>query len=240
MHASQGVLAIASGLSIPVLNSGDQNNAIIFSDNNINESLGPEGYELKITESNVIAKGTAHGLFYAVQTLFQLLPEEIYSNSKKSNISWSVPSLKISDKPRFKWRGMHLDVGRHLFPVSFIKKYIDYLALHKLNIFHWHLTEDQGWRIEIQRYPRLTEIGSKRKGTTLARLNKPDVLDRVPYEGYYTQEDIKEIVEYAQERYITLVPEIELPGHSRAALASYPELSCTGGPFEVRTNPGSS
>ena len=231
-------LNLASGLSIPILSSGEYKNAIIFSDKNINESLGFEGYELQTSESFVKATGTPHGLFYAVQTLFQLLPEEIYSNSMKSNISWSIPSLKISDKPRFRWRGMHLDVGRHLFPVSFIKKYIDYLALHKLNIFHWHLTEDQGWRIEIKRYPRLTDIGSKRKGTTLARLNKPDVLDGVPYGGYYTQEDIKEIVEYAQEKYITVIPEIELPGHSRAALASYPELSCTGGPFEVRTNWG--
>ena len=227
-----------SGYSIKVVSSSEKNNvnnSIRFTDINLDTSLGDEGYKLISDEDKIILTGTPSGLFYGVQTLFQLLPFEIYNSNRTTNIHWQIPSVEIKDKPRFKWRGMHLDVGRFMFPVSFIKKYIDYIAMHKMNTFHWHLTEDQGWRIEIKKYPLLTEIGSWRKGTTLPELNKPDVLDGKPYGGFYSQEEIRDILNYAQERFITVVPEIEMPGHSVAALASYPELSCTGGPFEVRT-----
>jgi len=149
--------------------------------------------------------------------------------------AWSVPAVHIEDAPRFAWRGMHLDVGRHLFPVAFIRKYIDLLASRGMNVFHWHLTEDQGWRIEIAKYPRLVEVGGYRRETILGRHFDPYIGDGVPYGGFYTQEQIRDIVAYAASRYVTIVPEIEMPGHSVAALAAYPELACTPGPFEVAT-----
>lgn len=227
-------LNMASGYSLVVSSSPESGatNSIEFTDMDLDSSLGEEGYTLTSNKKSIIITGTPHGLFYAVQTLFQLLPNEIYSDKQVENMDWTVPAVFIKDTPRFQWRGMHLDVGRHMFPVSFIKQYIDYMALHKMNTFHWHLTEDQGWRIEIKKYPRLTEIGAWRKGT---RIRKTDEIDNQRYGGYYTQDEIREVVAYAEERFITVVPEIELPGHSVAALTAYPELSCTGGPFEVRT-----
>jgi len=188
--------------------------------------LHEEGYSLVVdTEGITISSSSSQGIFYGVQTLLQLLPAQVYSQ-EKTDFTLSVPFIKVEDEPRFKWRGMHLDVGRHYFDVEFIKKYIDYIAMHKMNTFHWHLTEDQGWRIEIKKYPKLTEIGSIRKET---------MGDGKPVSGFYTQEEVKEIVEYASKRFVTVVPEIEMPGHSMAALAAYPEYSCTGGPFEVET-----
>ncbi len=213
-------------------------NSILFTDKNIDKSLGKEGYSLTVNENGIILKGMPPGLFYAVQTLFQLMPPEIYALQPTMDIDWRIPAVKINDKPRFKWRGMHLDAARHFFSVSFIKKYLDYIAMHKMNHFHWHLTDDQGWRIEIKKYPELTRIGAWRKGTTIAELNKPDVLDGKRYGGFYTQDEIREVVKYAQQRFITVIPEIEMPGHSQAALAAYPQLSCSGGPFEVKTNWG--
>ncbi len=193
---------------------------------NINNS---EGYELTVDKEGItISASSSKGIFYGVQTILQLLPEEIYS-VEKSNFDLTLPFCKVKDEPRFKWRGMHLDVGRHYFDKEFIKKYIDYIAMHKMNKFHWHLTEDQGWRIEIKKYPKLTTIGSVRKET---------MGDGKPIKGFYTQEEVKEIVEYASKRFITVVPEIEMPGHSLGALAAYPEYSCTGGPFEVATEWG--
>ena len=156
-----------------------------------------------------------------------------------NNFKINVPSCEITDEPRFAYRGMHLDVGRHMFPVEYIKKYIDMIALHKMNTFHWHLTEDQGWRIEIKKYPKLTEIGAFRKETIVGHAGKkPAVYDGKPYGGFYTQDEVKDIVAYAKSKFITIIPEIEMPGHSLAALAAYPELSCTGGPFEVRNKVG--
>ncbi|HZD03614.1 MAG TPA: family 20 glycosylhydrolase, partial [Longimicrobiales bacterium] len=149
-----------------------------------------------------------------------------------------VPAVEIRDAPRFPWRGMHLDVGRHFFPVEFIEKYIDLLALHRMNTFHWHLTEDQGWRIEIQRYPRLTLVGGCRAETMVEKNFEPFVGDSARYCGYYAQDEVRRVVAYAAERHITVVPEIEMPGHSSAALAAYPELACTPGPFEVATGWG--
>ena len=177
-----------------------------------------------------IEAATSEGLFYAIQTLNQLL-----NKNAKGDIQ--VPAVSIKDQPKLKWRGMHLDVARHFFLKSDIKKYLDYLALYKMNVFHWHLTDDQGWRIEIKKYPKLTSSGAFRKESMVGHYNEQR-FDGKPYGGFYTQEDIKEIVAYAKQRHITVVPEIEMPGHAMAALAAYPEYSCTGGPFEVATKWG--
>lgn len=207
--------------------------------NLVENDFGNEGYQLKIDETGITISGNYAGLFYGVQTLLQLLPHEIFGTEKVHNLALKVPFVDIEDVPRFAWRGMHLDVGRHLFPIDFIKKYIDYLAFHKLNVFHWHLTEDQGWRIEIKKYPKLTEISAFRNETIVGHHStNPQKFDGQKYGGFYTQEEIKEVVKYASERFITVVPEIEMPGHAIAALAAYPELSCTGGPFDVRTSWG--
>ena len=198
---------------------------------------GKEGsYRLTITPDKIeIVAAGARGLFYGLQSLRQLLPYAIESRDLVEGVQWQVPCAQIEDGPRFPYRGMHLDVGRHFFPVSFIKKYIDLLALQKMNYFHWHLTEDQGWRIEIKKYPRLTQVGAFRKQTlTTHGAEKPYIYDGQPYGGYYTQDQIREVVDYARKRFVTIVPEIEMPGHSSAALAAYPELGCTGGPYKVQ------
>ena len=182
----------------------------------------PDGYYvLEVKDGRAYIKANEKGVFYAFQTLKQL----ISVNSKKQIV---IPNCKIIDYPRFQYRGMHLDVSRHFFPVSFIKKYIDYLALHKLNRFHWHLTDDQGWRIEIKKYPKLTSIGSKRNGTLIGRYPGKGS-NQIPEEGYYTQQQIREVVKYAQDRYIDVIPEIDVPAHSSAAIAAYPALSCFPG-----------
>jgi hexosaminidase len=189
-----------------------------------------EGYKLVITESSIFVEAKAlNGLFYAIQTLKQMMPAEIISTKIDE---FFLPCVEIVDYPRFKWRGMHLDTARHIFPVSAVKIFIDMLAFNKMNKFHWHLTEDQGWRIEIKKYPELTKISSKRKATPV--LGDRETLDNVSYDGFYSQEEAKEIVQYAADRFITVIPEIELPGHSVEVLAAYPGLGCTGGPYEVR------
>ena len=195
-----------------------------------------ESYSLDIQESKIeIQAGGPQGVFYAIQTLRQLLPPD-FEKSNAGKDSWLIPCVKIEDSPRFSYRGMHLDVGRHYFSVDFIKKYIDLLALFKMNRFHWHLTEDQGWRIEIKQYPKLAEISAFRKESVVGHNNdKPRKMDGKRYGGFYTQEEVKEVVKYAQDRFVTVIPEIELPGHSQAVLAAYPELACTEGPFEVAT-----
>jgi len=192
----------------------------------LESSANPEAYTLTTSKRGIIIRGnSARGVFYGIQTLLQLMPPEVYSSAGlRSKKGIKIPQVDIQDEPRYAWRGMHLDVGRHFYSVEFIKKYIDMLAMHKMNVFHWHLTEDQGWRIEIKKYPKLTGIGSIRKNA-----------DGTTYGGFYTQEQIKEVVAYAASRFVDVMPEIEMPGHSVAALAAYPELSCTGGPFEVRT-----
>ncbi|AQT67026.1 Beta-hexosaminidase [Anaerohalosphaera lusitana] len=191
-------------------------------------SVGDEGYHLDVTPEKITVQGSdPAGVFYGCQTILQLLPAQVYSRTEVKGTEWTVPEILVLDEPRFEWRGMHLDVCRHFMPLDFVKQYIDYIAMHKMNTFHWHLTEDQGWRIEIEQYPKLTEISAWRKGPNGGK-----------YGGYYTQDQIREVVEYAKQRFVTVVPEIEMPGHSVAALAAYPELSCTGGPFEVRTEWG--
>jgi len=182
-------------------------------------------YSINIGSNEISIQGDSAGVFYAFQTLKLLL-------GAQKKLPLILPNVYISDAPAYSWRGMHLDVCRHFFTKDEVKRYIDHLALYKFNVFHWHLTEDQGWRIEIKKYPKLTEIGSWRNGSQVgAYANKK--FDKARYGGFYTQEDIKEIVAYAAQRHITIVPEIEMPGHSLAALAAYPQFSCTGGNFEV-------
>ena len=194
-----------------------------------------EGYQLEVDQNKIsITAKTTKGAFYAVQSLIQLLPISV---SKGEPIG--VQAISIKDAPQFKYRGMHLDVGRHFFSVDFIKKYIDLISRLKMNTFHWHLTEDQGWRIEIKKYPKLQEIAAYRKETLIGHYSdQPHQFDGKRYGGYYTQEQIKEIVAYAQARQVTVIPEIEMPGHSQAAIAAYPELGCTGKPVEVATKWG--
>jgi hexosaminidase len=208
-------------------------NVILLATKGAEESLGDEGYILEVTKEDVtISANKCAGLFYGVQSVLQLLGN---SSGGKS----SIPCVNICDNPRFKWRGMHLDVCRHYMPADFIKKYIDLLAMHKMNIFHWHLTEDQGWRIEIKKYPKLTEIGAWRDETLVGSLGRgPAKFDGKRHGGFYTQDEIREIVDYAHQRFVTIVPEIELPGHAQAAVSAYPEYSCTGGPFKVWTKWG--
>ena len=193
-----------------------------------------EGYELNVSKNDITIKSKhAKGAFYAVQSLIQLLPLPSDLNSFK------IPCLRIKDQPQFTYRGMHLDVGRHFFSVDFIKKYIDLMARLKMNTFHWHLTEDQGWRIEIKKYPKLQEIAAFRKETLIGHYNdQPHQFDGKPYGGFYTQEQIKEVVAYAKTRQVTIIPEIEMPGHSQAAIAAYPELGCSGEQVEVATKWG--
>jgi hexosaminidase len=231
------LLQPSTGFALEVENGKPAKNAInLVIDSSVK---GNEGAYKLVSDKNgvTISAPDAVGLYYGAQTLRQLLPVAVENNSVQNGVEWTVPFVVINDEPAFKYRGLHLDVGRHFFPVSFIKKYIDLLALHKMNIFHWHLTEDQGWRIEFKKYPKLTEIGSIRNETLVGHYGS-NKYDGKPYGGFYTQDDVKDIVAYAKDRFITVIPEIELPGHALAALASYPELGCTGGPYEVATTWG--
>ena len=198
----------------------------------VDTMLPREGYRLDIGRRGVEVRASAFsGFFYALQSIRQLLPAAIYGAVPAPEAAWTLPCVRIADAPRFAYRGMHLDVARHFFPTEEVKRYIDIMAVHKLNTLHWHLTDDQGWRIEIKRYPRLTEVGSVRKSTVVGK--DWDRYDGVPHGGYYTQDEIRDVVAYAADRGITVIPEVDLPGHMLAALTAYPELGCTGGPYEV-------
>lgn len=208
------------GFKLKFANKEQKDNAIIFITKNLSiDKMQNEAYELNITPKNIKIHGSETGQFYALQTLSQIFPVNFTGETK-------ISSVDISDSPRFSYRGMHLDVGRHFMPISFVKKYIDLMSQYKFNQFHWHLTEDQGWRIEIKKYPKLTQIGSKRAETMVERNFSPYKGDGIPHEGFYTQEEIKEVVTYAKARKINVIPEIELPGHSSAALSAYPEFGC--------------
>ncbi len=188
----------------------------------------PEGYRLTVAQDGIeIAGGSPAGVFYGAQTLRKSIP------ASAQGMDIELPAVQINDAPRFAYRGLHFDVSRHFFPVDSVKRFIDMLALHNMNRLHWHLTDDQGWRIEIKKYPKLTEIGSQRKETVIG--HNSGKYDGKPYGGYYTQDQIRDVIRYAQDRFVTIVPEIDLPGHQQAALAAYPELGCTGGPYEVWT-----
>jgi hexosaminidase len=213
----------------------------------------PEAYSLHVAPGSItLAAPTALGLARGLQTLRQLLPPAYERAVQRTSAAawgveqlpavsvkdWRIPSVRIEDAPRFSYRGLHLDVGRHFFPPSFVKQYIDLLAAHRLNTFHWHLTEDQGWRIEIRQYPLLTKVGGCRKETMVAKNFNPYSGDHTPYCGFYTQEEVKDIVAYAAARQVTIIPEIEMPGHASAAIAAYPELSCEPARYEVVTRWG--
>lgn len=229
---------LSNGLtqSLKIEESGavDAKNAIVLQTGI--SSIADEGYILKISEKNILIQAKkATGIFYGFQTLRQLLPAHFEKNAFPLAKGVKLKNVLIEDAPRFEWRGGMLDVARHMFPVSFIKRYIDILAMHKLNTFHWHLTEDQGWRIEIKKYPKLASEAAYREQTMIGHhSDRPRRFDGKRYGGVYTQQEVKEIVAYAAERFITVVPEIEMPGHSIAALKAYPNLSCTGGPHKTR------
>ena len=192
----------------------------------VSPNTAAEGYVLTVSKKGIsVVGGSSAGVFYGIQTIRKAMAE----SGNASAIEF--PAVVITDSPRFSWRGMHLDCSRHFFSVEFVKKFIDLLALHNMNTFHWHLTDDQGWRIEIKKYPKLTTIGSQRSGTVLG--TNSDLDDGIPHGGFYTQQEARDIVKYAAERHITVVPEIDMPGHMWAALACYPELGCTGGPYQV-------
>ncbi|WP_274971691.1 beta-N-acetylhexosaminidase, partial [Zunongwangia profunda] len=203
----------------------------------INSEIAKEAYELKVTSENVILEANSKlGFVYGMETIRQLLPKEIESGSKVSDIEWYIPNVEITDAPQYSYRGNMLDVSRHFFGKEYIKKHIDRLAFLKLNTFHFHLVDDQGWRIEIKKYPKLTEVGGFRVDQedshwNARTKNEPDA--KATFGGFYTQEDIKEIVAYAKERGIRVIPEIEMPAHVMSAIASYPWLSCTGEPIAV-------
>ncbi len=203
----------------------------------LQEDMGPEEYSIKITKKNCIVSASAYnGFLYAIQTLKQMTSNKIYGSTVDANEKFLLPCCTIKDAPRFAYRGMMLDCARHFFSVEEVKKFLDVMAMHKLNRLHWHLTEDQGWRMEVKKYPKLTEIGAYRNGTMIARDFSSN--DGIRYGGYYTQEQMKEVVAYAESLGITVIPEIDLPGHMLGALAAYPELGCTGGPYEVWTKWG--
>lgn len=231
LRPATGFPLVAQPLSGPLANPRP-NSIYLVSDETQAEA---EGYTLSVEPNSIVVRArTAAGAFYAVQTLRQLLPTAIFSSQKVANAAWKIPVCHVDDTPRFAYRGLHLDVGRHFMPVSFVKEYIDVLAAHKMNRFHWHLTEDQGWRIEIKKYPKLQSVAACRNETLVGHYkDQPHRYDGKRYCGYYTQAEIKEVVDYAAERFVTIVPEIEMPGHSLAALAAYPELGCTGGPYQV-------
>ncbi len=216
-------LKTATGKDFSIEAGTEGKNAIVLALGS--EVENPESYQLKVTDQGVtITAPTEAGVFYGIQTLRKSLPIALGADV-------ALPAVEIKDAPRFGYRGAHFDVSRHFFTIDEVKTYIDMLALHNMNRLHWHITDDQGWRLEIKKYPKLTEIGSQRSGTVIGR--NSGEYDNTPYGGFYTQEQAKEIVDYAAERYITVVPEIDLPGHMLAALAAYPELGCTGGPYEV-------
>ena len=218
--------------------SGQGEGRIIFKRN---PRMEAEEYSITVCGKKATVKASGlNGVLYALETMKQMLPVEIYTGSPATDATWTLPYMKIQDKPRFGYRGMHLDVSRHFFDVDQVKKYLDIMAIHKLNTFHWHLTDDQGWRIEIKKYPELTQKGSIRKETVKGHRKANLGYDGIPYgEGmWYTQDQIREVVDYAASKGIRVIPEIDLPGHMVAALATYPELGCTGGPYEVWTTWG--
>jgi hexosaminidase len=221
--------------------SGTQNKLVEATEGNgflflLDESLPAEAYTLKISRGKAVVKASGlNGFNYAIQTIKQMLPVEIYGKTEAPGKEWTLLCCEIEDEPRFGYRGMHLDESRHFFGMDAVKRYLDIMEIHKLNTLHWHLTDDQGWRVEIKKYPKLTEVGSIRKKTIIGHIFRSKDYDTTPYGNgmWYTQDQIREIIEYAAAKGITIIPEIDLPGHMLAALAAYPELGCTGGPYDV-------
>lgn len=230
-------LSTATGYKIRAGNDGN----ILLNINKVrNAKIGDEGYTLIVSQKNIlVSANTVNGLFYGAQTLIQLLPKEIESNTK-TKAAWTIPAVDIIDYPRFAWRGLMLDVSRHFFNKEDVKKYIDNMAMYKYNVFHWHLTDDHGWRIQIKALPKLTEIGSCRvqRYGKFGKYEMPRDNETATDCGFYTQDDIREVIAYAAERHIQILPEIDIPGHSMAAIAAYPQLSCTKD-MKGKVNPGS-
>lgn len=228
------LMATAAGFQLKLSSKPKSSNVIRC---HINSSLSnEEAYKLTVLRASIkIEAKTPKGVFYAFQTLRQLMPPAIEQNTKvEEDFVWKVPCVVIEDTPSFTYRGLMLDVSRHFMPKEMVKRYIDLMSFHKLNTFHWHLTDDQGWRIEIKKYPKLTSVGGFRDKTIVGHAkDKPYKWEVQRYGGFYTQEDVKEVIAYAQKRFVEVIPEIEMPGHATAALAAYPEYSCSGGPFEV-------
>ncbi len=220
----------------PVSSRPDESEITFLLQSNLTDRLGAEGYELSVTQRFVtITAPTPAGLFYGSQTLLQLLPPDVFSTQDVSGVNWTVPCAEISDAPRFQWRGFMLDVSRHFFTVPEVEQVLDLMALYKLNTFHWHLVDDQGWRIQIKKYPKLTSVGAWRDdiGFGLDPKSSTAYDKQGRYGGFYTQRDIRKVVAYAAARHITIVPEIEMPGHSSAALTAYPQFGCPGIKFSV-------
>jgi len=237
-------LSLAPGKKVVVKPNASNADIELSLNRRADKTIGDEGYTLSVTRQKIVIRANKPaGLLYGVQTLFQLLPPHIESGQREENVSWQVPLVEITDYPRAGWRGLMLDVARHFFTVDEVKQYIDNMVKYKYNMFHWHLTDDEGWRIEIKNLPKLTEVGAWRTEQTgwFGSFSQPDPDAPQNYGGFYTQEEIKEVVQYAMERNIQIMPEIDVPGHSSAALAAYPELSCfpesgdhfvrTGAPF---------
>lgn len=225
-------LSLASGAECKI-RKGNCKGGFTF---RLDENLPSEAYKINVSRRVVMVTASGlNGFNYAVQTLKQMLPVDIYTEAVAADKEWSIPCCKIDDAPRFGYRGMHLDESRHFFGMDAVKRYLDIMEIHKLNTLHWHLTDDQGWRVEIKKYPKLTEVGSVRKKTVIGHIYRSKDYDTTPYgEGmWYTQDQIRKIIEYAAAKGITIIPEIDLPGHMLAALAAYPELGCTGGPYSV-------
>ena len=225
-------LALASGQECAI-EEGKAADGFVFI---VDSTIPEEAYTVKVGKKAVTVKASClRGFNYAVQTIKQMLPAEIFGNEAAADKDWTLPCCMIEDAPRFEYRGMHLDVSRHFFDTDMVKKYLDVMEIHKLNTLHWHLTDDQGWRIEIKKYPKLTEVGSIRKQTLVGHLFESRKYDGTPYgEGmWFSQDQIREIIDYAAAKGIDIIPEIDLPGHMLAALAAYPELGCTGGPYDV-------
>jgi hexosaminidase len=232
-HYLAEFLLASTGLDLEV-REGTSDTGICFSLAD-DQELGKEGYRLEVSDTLIqIAATRSAGAFYAVQTLIQSLPVEVFEQKKQAGVTWDIPAMTVVDKPRFSWRCFMLDEARYFKGMKVVKSLLDQMAIHKMNVFHWHLTDDQGWRVEIKKYPRLTEVGSKRKDSQVGFWNSEKRSGQA-HSGFYTQEQIKEIVAYAGERHITIVPEIEMPGHASAAAAAYPELSTQRVPVEVAT-----
>jgi len=231
------LLSPAMGFELDVSESGPARKGIQLSVDPSLEDIGEEGYRMTVDEKGVLIEApAAAGIYYGIQSLRQLLPTAIFSEVAVRDVRWTVPCADIKDLPRFKWRGMHLDVARHFMPVEFVKKYIDLIAIQKMNRLHLHLTDDQGWRVDIKAYPKLAEFSAWRDETMVGHYrDEPRKFDGKSHGGFYTHDEIREMVSYAKERFVTVVPEIEMPGHGQAALAAYPEISCTGGPFKGST-----
>lgn len=231
----------STGFTLKTSTEPGKNNISLSLNTTPDAELGNEGYTLTVTADNVsIAANAPAGLFYGVQSLLQLLPKEIESKTAVKNISWTIPAVEIKDYPRFGWRGLMFDVSRHFFTKAEVKQFIDDMAKYKFNLLHMHLTDDQGWRIEIKSYPKLTSVGAwnVKKTGTFNYFSDPLPDEARDYGGFYTQEDLKEIVQYAKEQFINILPEVDVPGHSLAAIASYPELSCTPGADKYKVNSG--